>query len=618
MSKKTAKKSRQTIVLDYESYFDQSYTLKKLSTSTYIRNPQFKAQCMGILVVGEDKRARVVNGHDGIKRELRKYDWSNVAVLAHHAHFDGLILTHIFNTTPAYWLDTLSMARLIHGSDVRADLDSLARYYGLGGKTPDVLMKTKGVRNLPPELLRELGEYCAKDVDLTWKIYQELYQYVPDDELDLIDSTVRMFAEPVLRVDRERAKAELDREVKAKKKAIRKAGVHIDELHSAPAFAELLRSHGIEPPTKISKRTGKVTYAFSKTDQDFVSLADSEDEDLADLIKARLAAKSTIGETRAQALLDRTARGMRLPAYFAYARAHTLRWGGGDACNLQNLESRGRGELKKCIMAPPGYQLIHVDSAQIEARVNAWLAGQDDVVEAFREGRDLYSEFAETVYHCPVNKTDEPEKRFLGKVVTLASGFQMGAGRLQLTLALGVMGAPVFLSMEECQMLISAYRAKNDRIVQQWWAMQDMLPILAGHRKPMEYRGILGFREGAIDLPNGTTLLYPGMQAHESRKFAGRLEYTYATKNGRTKIFGGLTVENLCQALARAIVADQFRIVSQRYRPVMMVHDSGVFIAEAKKSKQALEFALQCFKTAPTWCADLPLNAEGSASMRYG
>ncbi|WP_286296502.1 DNA polymerase [Polynucleobacter sp. TUM22923] len=103
--------------------------------------------------------------------------------------------------------------------------------------------------------------------------------------------------------------------------------------------------------------------------------------------------------------------------------AHTGRWGGADKINLQNLPSRGAngGKLKKAIMAPKGYLMIDADSAQIEARVLAWLAGQDDLTEAFKNGQDIYSIMASAIYGKEVSEITK-EERFVGKTTILGAG----------------------------------------------------------------------------------------------------------------------------------------------------------------------------------------------------
>jgi hypothetical protein len=466
------------VVIDFETYFDADYTLSKLSTSEYIRDKRFKAQMMGIKV--GNKKTRVIP-HAKIKQVLREIDWSTHALLSHNTSFDGFILSHHYGVVPKVYYDTLSMARGLHSNDIGASLDEVAQFYGVGNKVPDVLDQTKGVRDLPLPLYKACADYCAVDVDLTFDIFKLMVPNFPASEFELVDMTCQMFCDPVLRVDIPRVEKELAREIKLredlmlgivdvtkypekellKTKAERELQGKERQMlmvkriiGSNEKYAALLRAEGVEPPVKISPAwikkkpadrldEDKWAFAFAKDDQAFLELPDKIDEigrdlnlnkkkdveilaarqkRLRDLVDCRIAVKSTTNITRAQRFLTAGADGMPLPVGYAYARAHTLRWGGNNKMNMQNL-TRG-GELRQSILAPPGHVICVVDSGQIEARVNGWLWGQDDLLEAFKNAdadpdgkvfRDAYCLFASEIYGREITKADKME-RFVGKV----------------------------------------------------------------------------------------------------------------------------------------------------------------------------------------------------------
>ena len=159
------------------------------------------------------------------------------------------------------------------------------------------------------------------------------------------------------------------------------------KLASNPQFAEVLRSFGVEPPMKTSLTTGKETYALAKNDEGFIELSEHGNPVVQQLCSVRLGTKSTIEESRVERFIGIGARNKGLlPIPLKYYGAHTGRWSGLDSVNLQTLPSRDKAKkaLKNSIMAPPGHYIINCDSSQIEARVLAWWAGQDDVVEQFR------------------------------------------------------------------------------------------------------------------------------------------------------------------------------------------------------------------------------------------
>jgi DNA polymerase len=427
------------VSLDFETYFDDEYTLKKLSTSEYVRDPRFKAQML-YLKVGK-KAPRIIPAAK-IATELQKIDWSTHAVLCHHTQFDGLILSHHYGVVPHFYYDTLSMARGLHSNEIGAGLDEVSAYYGGKGKLEGILEKTKGVRDWSPTLFKEVTPYCLNDGDEMLRVFNEMIWSMPIEEIDLIDIIVRMFCAPVLRLDIPRIEAELTREL-AERETLLRSIIDVDKyrdqklvkgkekllpqleqdmiiikrvIGSNERFANLLRDEDVDPPVKISpawmKRSAdereatldeKWSFAFAKDDIEFVNLPEDQtrwtveydlndpdqvklmaekSERLRSLVDARIAVKSTTNVTRAERLLISGADGMCLPVYYAYSRAHTHRLGGGDKRNPQNLK-RG-GELRQSILAPDDHVLVVGDSGQIECRVNGHLWGQKDLLDSFR------------------------------------------------------------------------------------------------------------------------------------------------------------------------------------------------------------------------------------------
>lgn len=411
------------VTIDYETYFDQEYTLSKsMNTSEYVRDERFEAYLVGIKI--GNGPTQIFTEQDVIPA-LKQIDWSNHAFLAHNTQFDGLVTVEALGIDPpGLWLDTLAMARACLPHVKNHKLDTVAKYFGLAGKVKaSALQNMKGVRNYTPEMLAACGEYCIDDVDMCYDIFWKMYNAIPDKELRLIHETTRMFCQGQALVDVDRVRNELNRELAHKAQALDKVGLPISTLMSNDSLADVLRQRGVEPPTKISPTTGKEAYAFAKSDLEFQALAD--DPRVADLIAARLAVKSTLGETRAGRFINAGTTG-KLPVALNYFGAKTGRWSGGNKMNLQNLP-RG-SELRRSIVAPPGHKIVVCDSSQIEARVLAWLAGQESLLEQFRNKADIYSAFASIVYGRPVdrkrydehgNKPDELEG-MVGKVCVSA------------------------------------------------------------------------------------------------------------------------------------------------------------------------------------------------------
>jgi len=599
------------LTLDFETYFDANYTLTKMSNTEYIRHDLFKVHGVGIKF-DYQRRVQWLTG-EAIAQRFSRFDWDDIQLLCHHTHFDALILLHHYNHKPAYYLDTLSMSRPVHGGGITNRLDAVAGYYGLGNKLPDVLALTKGIRDLSPKLLTDLGLYCIEDVRLTELLYYKLLPFYPQPELDLIHYTVKAYADPIIHVNKKLAKQEYNKEVKARQLTIDKVKpLTLTDLRSRDKFAAALQALGISPPTKISPRTHKTTYAFAQTDWEFQLLHQHEREEVRDLVAARANVSSSIGETRALTLLKHA--DPALPIYLNYGKAHTLRWTGGDKMNPQNFQRDSR--LRNAMVAPPGYKFVIVDSAQIEARKNAWLAGETEILDAFREGRDLYSEFAaNSIYDIPLSKVTKSQ-RFVGKVSILGLGYQMGKDKFQYTLEMGMLGPPVKLDEYMYGDIVQAYRKKYPKIKKQWYAMQDMLECMIKGQK-RTYNCLI-FDGDKIHLPSGMFLRYPRLQERIVYGRGPDNEYTdgYEYNNGMN-IYGGLLTENLVQALARNVVADQILMVAHKYRIVLMVHDEVILCVPEDDAEQALKETLEAFHTAPDWCSDLPVAGEGGITNYY-
>jgi DNA polymerase len=608
------------VTIDFETYYDQDYTLKKMSTSEYVRDGRFEV--LNCAIKMGDGPVKVVWGHDRVGRALKKINWAKHELLAHHAHFEGLILSHHYGIAPCRYRDTLSMGRALFAKTEKNRLEDLAKRLGVANKLqmPDFVGKREA--DLTPEERAAVEEYVAGDVESCAQAYAKMVGDMPQAEMDLIDITVRMFAEPVLRLDVKRAEAELARERQAKAAAIAKAKIDPADLTRNEPFAAALRALGIEPPKKISKTPGKdgepkLIYAFAQTDNDFTSLVNHRDPLVVALVEARLAAKSTIGETRAMRLLKAGRARRRIPVYLNYCGAHTLRWSGGDKLNFQNFP-RG-GELRKCIVAPPGQVIVVVDSSQIEARVLAWLAGELWLLEAFRDKQDPYCIFGTKAYGRVITKADK-EERQISKICVLGLGYSMGAFKLQLQLS----WAGIHLPIEVCEGFVKVYRSSNRAIQALWETLNDAIGDMSTGRTGS--LKCLSWNRDAIYLPNGLTLHYPHTRATIERRghrmFSGPsreivMDGSYDTPRGRSKLYGGLMTENVVQALARCIVGEFMRIIAQRYRVVMMSHDEVAYLAPKRAAQQALDFGLEVFRAAPKWAPGLPLDAEGGFDVMY-
>jgi DNA polymerase I-like protein with 3'-5' exonuclease and polymerase domains len=603
------------ITIDFETYYDRDFSLSKITTEEYVRSPQFEVIGIGVKVNNEEPQW-ASGTHEELKRWLQtSFNWADSGVLAHNTMFDGAILAWHFGIAPRVWLDTLCMGRAIHGVEVGGSLKALAERYNLGEKGTEVLNAIGKRRlNFSEADLSRYGDYCINDVNLTYKLFTKMVKKFPKQELKVIDLTLRMFIEPILELDKQLLEDHL-RTVQLKKEDLLTAcGAEKEDLMSNEKFATLLRSFGVAPPMKISPTTGKPAYAFAKNDEEFKAMLEHEDYRVQAVVSARLGTKSTLEETRTQRFIEIASRGA-LPVPIRYYAAHTGRFGGDDKINLQNLPSRGANanQLKKAIVAPKGYVVIDADSAQIEARVLAWLAEQDDLVEAFALGKDVYKKMASAIYALKEEDVTK-DQRFVGKTTILGAGYGMGAVKFQAQLK--TFGVDV--DLDEARRIIDIYRRTNDAITRLWRQAQNALVNMSrGDHAPLGRAGVLEVvpDERAIRLPSGLLMRYDDLKFDQTDK---GVEFHYQTRKGRTRIYGGKVIENVCQAIARCIIAEQMLKIGKRYKVVLTVHDAIAVCVREVDAEDARKYVEECMRWVPEWAAGLPVNCESGMGKSYG
>lgn len=615
------------VTIDFETYYDKLYSLSRMTTEAYIRDPRFEIIGVGVKV--NDNPTDWYTG-DNPGRFLKSLDYTKRAILCHHTAFDGAILSWHFGIRPRLWIDTLSMARPIHNVMVGGSLAKLSTYYGLGTKGTEVVQALgKRRADFTPTEIDQYGAYCVNDVELTWALFNKLKVGFPSSEMLVIDRTLRMFTEPMIRLDVPLLMQHLSNVRLRKQELIDSLELGCSDeaatkmLMSNAIFAKYLNKLGVDAPIKISPKTGNQAYAFAKTDKGFTDLLEHRDERVQILATARLGVKSTLEETRTEALIGVAARGS-LPIMLNYYGAHTGRFSGGDKLNLQNLPSRGDTTIRRALKAPPGHVLIASDSSQIEARIVAYIAGQDDLVEAFRDKRDVYSEFASEVYGRTITKADKVE-RFVGKTCILGLGYGMGAEKLQRTLELGQGGISVQVDLNEAQRIVRIYRAKNFKIVQFWQKCGHALTAMtqggSGH-----LHDTLAYDSTGISLPNKFKIQYPLLRqtpngfeyindARAYQKVKTLKGYDEVTW---TRIYGGKVTENCVQALAALAIREQMVAAGQYYHVSFQVHDELIITVPEELAERARVTLDEIMVTPPKWAPTLPVACESGVADNYG
>jgi len=619
------------ITLDFETYYDSKIKLgfKHQTTEEYIRDKRFEVIGVGVKV-NDGETTWFSGSHLDIQKYLLTLPWNDSYLLCHNTLFDGAILKWKFGITPSKYLDTLCMGRATNGVEVGGSLAYLSERYNLGVKGTEVVQaEGKQITGFTYTELTAYGEYCKNDVNLTFKLFQVLSSTFPQDELDLIDMTLRMFIHPILLVDDALLNERIDelRHEKLQLLGTLKEKLNCDSeeevrkrLASNKQFAELLKEFNIEVPMKTSVTTGKQTYALAKNDEGFIALTEHEDPFIQQLAAVRLGTKSTLEESRIERFISIGLRNKtQLPIPLKYYGAHTGRWAGSDKVNFQNLPSRDKKKktLKNAVIAPDDHFIINCDSSQIEARVLAWLAGQEDLVQSFADKRDVYSEFASKIYEREITKKD-PVERFVGKTCILGLGYGTGALKLQHTLKTQPPGAD--LTKDKCDEIVNLYRDSNDKITALWkegdMALKNMCKWLPKY-KPYSYgeHDCVTIHKDGIQLPNGLYIRYPELKLNTDELSRG---HHYKSRKGLVSIWGGSVVENVVQALARIIVGEQMIKLAERYRPVLTVHDAAVCVVPDDELDEALAWIVEVMSTPPDWAKGLPVACEANYGRTYG
>jgi hypothetical protein len=659
------------IILDAETrwaskpcdWAPDGFTLSKMTTEEYIRSPLFHVFGFGYKYFGDDE-GTIWMPHFKLREFFDSIDWSTTAVCCHNAMFDVAILTWVYGVKPAFIFDTLSMARALRGIDVGNSAKKLAEDFGLPEKGRAV-HSTDGLFTLPFEVERELADYCRHDVFLAEQFLLRLLENYPKKELRLIDATIRMFTEPQLALDAQLLREAIGDEEAARTELLARLGVTDSDLASADKFADILRSMGVDPPTKISPTTGKEAYAFAKNDALFQALLNGDNEDVVLLCQARLKVKSTQERTRAQRFLDISGRGDGLlPVPVNYAHTRTLRWGAakGSNINMQNMK-RG-GKLRKAVVAQPGYKVVAGDLSQIEPRVLAYLSDFKELLEIFASGKDAYAQFGATMFGIPgLTKNSHPDLRQSAKSALLGCGYQLGWASFASQLLTGFLGAPpvrydrAFMKQlgigadtvrkfldgkwgeenyarmmeiprtctdEEllvhcvcAKEIIDRYRAASEPVVQFWSFLERMIAtVLADPQAtPVDYK-CLRFEPGRIRLPNGLFIHYDKIKVELDEK--NRPRYSYW--NGKTykNLYAGVVCENVVSGTARCVIGDGMLRVQDVYRCAMPVHDEGVWHVPDAEVEHAKVWIKEQLIAPVKYLPGIPLNAEVGAAWRYG
>lgn len=646
------------VTIDFETYWSTDFSLTKMSFIEYIKSPLFEVISVAIKI--GSGITNVYFGKD-VAPALQAIDWMDAACVAHNgAEFDFPLLVWTYDVHPKLFVDTLHLARARHQSAVGGSLKKLSAHYGLPAKDNTALLSTKGKRltDMTLQECADMGAYNIQDTANTaelFKIFKAEMVSDSDDlrecvkvaqwankEMLLSDMTTRMICYPQLHCDTDLLGATLAEAEAIKEKQLLSLtdvlGV-LDveevrtELASAPKFAAVLESLGVRPPRKISKTTGKETYALAKTDEEFTALLEHDDERVQMVTAARLGVKSTLLETRlAKMKVCAELMDGQMPVPLGYHAATTGRWGG-RIWNPQNLPRIPRNKdgsvvpkltnaLRMSLCAPEGYKIVVSDLSGIELRVNHYLWGVESTAALYAADAeaDLYRDFAAVLFGKARSDVTKNERQ-LAKVAQLGLGFGAGAATFQKVAKL--MGG-VDLDEEEARRVTSTWRFKYSDIVTGWAKCGVLIEsIFKDEEFSPDTRGLVKSVKGGVLLPSGRTLFYPKLdrfvdEAAQTKR--QRTGFAYGEGRTKSKLYGGLMCENLVQGIARDVIAEQALTVwktTGRY-PALTVHDELVYVVPEAKAERHLREVDKVMRTPPSWLPGIVLWSEGDVAQSYG
>jgi len=615
---------------DYETYYDADYTLTRMTPAEYVLDPRFES--LGCAFCREDGKAYWVDGPD-LDAFFAGVPWDDVMFVSHNALFDACILGWRYHVKPRAFGDTLAMARAVtYHKTGRVSLGKLAEHYGLPAKGT-ATQRTKG-RNFwsikaMPAMYDELVDYAKDDVEkCRWLFFKTLEEGFPREHLELVDMQIRMAVQPQFIIDGNLLAKHLGHVLQQKADVLAETGLaDRSALMSNDAFADLLAKEGVDIPMKTSPATGKESYAFAKTDKDFTDLLEDENPRVQALVAARLAHKTTLEETRARRLLNianvHWLNGElpgSLPIPLKYAGAHTGRYSGDWNVNLQNLPRAPNDQLRHALKAPPGKVVVSVDASQIEARLNAALAEQNDLLDQFRAKRDVYAEFASTIYGLKVTKDTHPRERQLGKVGILSLGYGAGWRTFQ-GMVRNQSQRTMSVTDDEAQNIVNVYRNNFDRIAAMWQIAGELIHTLKeGPDGPRTFEplGPVEFRKGMIVLPNGHRLFYNDLERDEGSWNS----WTFRWGTQHKYLYGPKVIENIIQSLAfvhiMEVASRVQRFTRNKFPLAHQVHDELIYVVDECDAEAFMKIVVEEMRRPPKWMPDAPLDAEGGIGSSYG
>lgn len=672
---------RHLIIFDIEAFYDNDYSLRKLSTPEYILDPRFEMHMIAVKVVELDPNPTVmaakmaldarfapredhfiVAGPD-VPAFLAQYDPALTTTVSFNALFDNSVLAWRYGWVPHTMLDAMGMARALLGHELSSfSLAAVANYLHLGAKGGALLnMKGKRLQQIIDEgLLPAYEQYALQDNYLCEQIFSRLYPQFPWSERRLMDMVLRCCVEPAFQVDKQQLIDHIKDVKAAKAQLIADAG-NVDPkiIMSTPKFKAALEARGVEVEMKLSPTTGKETPCFAKTDEFMETLQDHPDPVVAAMAAARIGLKSTLEETRSEKLLAIAQcdwsiwakhKGLPpttcfMPIPLRYGGAHTHRLSGEWGMNMQNMPtvrgSKGKSKLRTSLIVGDDEEVVTCDLSQIEARLVAWICGCIKLVDEFANKKDPYSLLATEIFGMPIDRKLKDAlgkvvyeiEGFIGKTGILGLGYGCGKDNFDTMVTRSARGMALDLTGKYDRTVgdkaVDAYRRRYAEIPRGWRILDQFIQTAWLSGSQTVKFGPCTISYGNVLLPSGLSLRYadPKSKMETDGPRAGRTQHFYRYGKFWHSLYGAKLLENIVQALARIVVMNAALRIRDRgknqpnwrdYFFRLQAHDELVFIVKKAHLAETKKVIMEEMTRRPSWAPDAPIDAEMGQGPSYG
>ena len=616
--------------------------LKKVGAFVYSEHPSTEAMCLCYKI--DDGPVETWRRNDPAPTKLFELLEQGALFVAHNIEFDANIWEHTCGWPRIPLEQRRDTAAMVAAMSMPRNLEKAIAFLELpfpkdmeGNKLMMKMTKPRRPSKTnpakywdTPEMYARLVKYCEQDVRAESALEKEVRPLSAAEEKVLHASNAMNDRGVCIDVGACSRMLELLEDGKARAlEAVTEFGLPSDALTRVALLKKWLGEQGVKVDSLAKK-----------------AVSDLLAGDLPDNVRGVLKLRQEIGKTstaKYEALMRRTSSDGRLRGSLMFHGASTGRWSGRGA-QPQNLP---RGDVKdtdtaieavmvgdvefvemvygmsifdvasSCLrgmfMAKPGHKLAICDYSAIEARVLAWLAGQDDVLEIFQGHGMIYEHAAAGIYNKNMMEITKDE-RFIGKVAVLALGYQ-GAKGAFISMANNF---GVEVEDKRAMEIVTGWRKSNTNIVDYWYDVEEQAKLAVENKG--RTRGLRNLKFQCkgdflrIQLPSGRILSYP-----KARLSAGKLEYdgtTIGNNWGTIQTYGGKLVENITQAVARDLLAHAWVRCEEEGLPVVIsVHDE--LVVEVPEADDGLKKLEQIMVDLPDWAAGLPVAAEGFESVRY-